>query len=211
MTDIIWCSPLDLRPHPLYHELYGPPTAHSAYADIRADMKCRGFDASKPLLITEDARIICGIVRHAAAKSLKLNTVPCRVFTPQEPATAELEIERELLAGNIYRITTETMKAREQRKMLTIEKAIGRVRKTIGLHSGPGKAADRVGKVFGESGGTVQRRLKVLDAIEKAEASGNTKLAARLTELLNTRQITKALALLKPAQDRTAPIKKVDR
>jgi hypothetical protein len=72
------------------------------------------------------------------------------------------------------------------------------------------KATDRVGKLFGESGKSVQRRLKVLKAIEEAEADGEQKRADRLTDLLDGKHITKALALLDPKKEATRPVKNVD-
>jgi hypothetical protein len=210
MSKIVRLSPEELRPHPLNRELYGTPTANTAYHDIRADMKRRGFDDKQPLLITEDRRVIRGVTRHAAARSLNLKEVPCEIFVPENPADAELEIERELVRGNIYRTKTETMKAREQRKILEIETALARGRMAEGTDGGPSKAADRVGKVFGESGKTVQRRLKVLEAIEQADADGDKKRASRLTELLDGKHITKALDLLSPKDKPAKPVKQVD-
>jgi ParB-like chromosome segregation protein Spo0J len=198
MSKIIYKHPDELVPHLLNYQLYGPPSQNSAYYDIKADMKRRGYDESKPLLITEDGRVICGVTRHAVAKSLRLDNIPCVLFKPDDPLHAELEIERALVRDNTYRIKTELMKAREQRRLLQVESALARGRMASGSDGGPSMSTDRVGKIFGESGKTVQRRLKVLDAIEQAEAGGDTKHAQRLGELLNTKQITKALALLDP-------------
>jgi hypothetical protein len=197
---IVYKHPDDLRPHPLNRELYGPPSANTAYHDIKADMKRRGFDESQPLLITSDNRIIRGSTRHAAARANGLERIPCEVFVPADANQAELEIERELVRGNAYRTKTETMKAREQRKLLEIEKALarGRMGQGKGDDDGPSKSTDRVGKLFGESGKTVQRRLKILDAIETAEQDGDVRKATRLGELLDARQTTKALDLIAP-------------
>jgi hypothetical protein len=150
---------LDLGTGVQHTALYGTPSQNPAYHDIKADMKRRGFDLKQPLLITADARVIRGVTRHAAAKSVGLEAVPCEVFTPEDPANAELEIERELVRGNRYRVKTQTMKAREQRKMLEIETALARQRRAHGSDGGPSKSTDRVGKVFGESGKTVGRRI----------------------------------------------------
>jgi hypothetical protein len=65
-----------------------------------------------------------------------------------------------------------------------------------GSDGGPSKSADRVGKIFGESGKTVQRRLKVLAAVEEADAQGNRKKAEQLTRLLEAKHIVKALAAI---------------
>jgi hypothetical protein len=76
-----------------------------------------------------------------------------------------------------------------------------------GSDGGPSKSADRVGKIFGESGKTVDRRLKVLEAIETAEADGDRKRAEQLTKLLEDKHIVKALDLIdnKPAAPRKPP------
>jgi hypothetical protein len=202
-------DPEELRPHPLNRVLYGPPSTNLACGDIRADMKRRGFDPNQPLPVTADGRVIRGITRHAIARSLKLKEVPCVTSTPEDPATAEVEIERELVRGNLYRTKTETMKAREQRKMLELEMVLARQRMSAGADGGPSKSTDRVGKVFGESGKTVQRRIKVLDAIEQAETDGDKRMQARLTELLDSGKTGKALALLNPDKA-PRPVKKVE-
>jgi hypothetical protein len=210
MAKVILRDPRELRAHPLNHQLYGPPTANSAYHDIRADMRRRGYDQSQPLMITDDDRVIGGVTRHAVARSLKLAEVPCEVFKPESEADAELEIERELVRRNTYRTKTETMRAREQRKLLEVEAALARRRMAAGSDGGPSKSVDRVGKLFGESGKTVQRRLKVLDAIDDAEAAGDKRRGQRLMELLDGKQITKALALAGPTKDKTPAVKNVE-
>ena len=193
---VVSMTPADLRPHPLHKELYGPPTGNSAYKDIKASMAARGFDERQPLLITEDGRIVWGVTRWAVAKALRLEQVPCEVFVPTDAAAAELEIERELIRGNMYRVKTQMILAREQRKILEVEAALARKRMGGGTDGGPSKSTDRVGKLFGESGKTVQRRLKVLTAIEEAEAEGDRKKAGQLTELLNAKQIVRALDVI---------------
>jgi ParB-like chromosome segregation protein Spo0J len=189
--------------------LYGPPTSNSAYADIKASIKGRGFDERHPLLITADGRILWGVTRWAIAKSLDLTEVPCEIFAPSNPEQLDLEAERELILGNMYRVKTQVMLAREQRKILEVEAALARRRMGAGTDGGPSKATDRVGKLFSESGKTVQRRLKVLDAIEKEEAAGNRKKAERLTELLNNRQVVKALDTIKGRAVPASPPSKV--
>jgi hypothetical protein len=207
---IVTRDPADLRPHPLNKELYGPPTANSAYKDLKASMARGGFDDRHPLLVTADNRIIWGVTRWAVAKSLGLPAVPCFVFVPPEPATAELEIERQLVEGNRYRVKTEVMLAREQRKLLEVESALARRRMGDGSDGGPSKATDRVGKTFGESGKTVQRRIKVLEAIEQADAGGDKKKSERLTELLNGGKTVQALATISPKKKSGSRPVKVD-
>jgi hypothetical protein len=209
---IVWKSPEDLRPHPLNRELYGPPTANSAYKDIRDSMKANGFDERQPLLITTDGRILWGTTRNDIAKKQGLKEVPCEIFQPSSEQP-ELEYERELIRGNIQRSKTQVMLTREQRKMLELQKSLARARMGGGNDGGPSKSADRVGKEFKVSGKTVARRIKVLNAIEQAEADGEQKKAERLTELLNANQVVKALNAIanKAATPRKPPAVTVPR
>src|SRR5215471_10001967 len=206
---VVMMKVAELRPHPLNQVLYGRPTENTAYPDIRADMKRRGFDEHKPLLVTRDGRILAGVTRWAAAKSVGIVEVPCLLFSAASDDTAEEEAERELIRDNVGRRKTELMVAREQRKAKEIEGALARKRMAHGVGEGDeaGKATDKVGKLFNESGKTVGRRLKVLEAIETAEEAGDGKLAARLTELLNAGYSGKALALLDGKPKKAAPVR----
>lgn len=191
-----------LQPHLLNKVLYGPPTANSAYQDIKHSMRTGGFDERFPLLITDDNRILWGVTRWAAAKAVRLKEVPCETFVPSDPQSANAEMEREIVRGNTYRVKTQVMLAREQQKLLEIEGVLARQRMGSGnTDGGPSTAADRVGKVFGESGKTVQRRLKVLKAIDAAEAVRDTKRADKLTTLLEGKNIVKALEVIKGKPD----------
>jgi hypothetical protein len=190
----------DLRPHPLNKELYGPPNAvGSAYKEIRADMQRRGFDEQWPLKITERDVILWGTTRWAVAKSLAIKTVPCHVFKPESTTEADIELElrREIIRGNVGREKTQVMIAREQRELLEVESALARRRMGGDSDGGPSKSTDRVGLIFKESGKTVTRRIKVLRAIETAEAKGDRKQADQLTDLLNARSLVKALNVIK--------------
>src|SRR5262249_964186 len=136
---IVWKNTKDLRPHRLNARLYGPPTANSRYKDIKLDMERRGFDERFPLFVTEDGRIVHGVTRWAAAKAAGLGQVPCLIFTPSNPATAELEFEREIVKGNIQRDKTQEMIAREQERLLEIETDLAHQRMAAG---GAGGLAD---------------------------------------------------------------------
>jgi hypothetical protein len=210
MARIVMKCPEDLRPHALNKELYGPPTANSVYKDIKVTMGRGGYDERHPLLITEDGRILWGVTRWAVAKSLGLKEVPCIVFRPTNPATAELEAEAEIIRGNIYRNKSQLMIAREQRKLREVESDLARQRMSAGSDGGPSKSTDRVGKIFGESGKTVERRLKVLEAIEEAEAEHDSKGAKRLTDLLEGKKLVKALDVIKGESGKPKPVKKVE-
>jgi ParB-like chromosome segregation protein Spo0J len=196
MAKIVTRHPDELRPHPLNKELYGPPGANSAYKDIKASMARGGFDTRHPLLITADGRILAGVTRWACAKAAGLAELPCEVFRPSSEATAEVEAEAKLITENTYRVKSQVTLAREQRRLLELEKPLARARMAEGADGDVSRSEDRVGRVFSVSGKTVRRTLKVLDAMEKAEADGDRRRADRLKELLEAKQTVKALAIV---------------
>jgi hypothetical protein len=215
-NEIVWIATAELRPHALHKQLYGPPTANPVYKEIKADMERRGFDERWPLLVTEDRRILWGATRWAAAKAAGRDQVPCTVFRPKSPDTAEAEYEEEILRGNVYRKKTELTLARELRKRMEVETKLAKARQGRQGdedEGGPSKSVDRVGKIYKISGKSVVRRLKVLDAIEAAEKVRDGKKAERLTDLLERGKVVQALDLIrgKPAAARKAPKVEVPR
>jgi hypothetical protein len=197
-------SPDGLRPHPKSREMYGPPTANSEYKDIKWSMDRNGYDERWPLLITEDGRVLWGATRHAVAKSLGVEGVPCLVYHPKDPATAELEYEEQVVLGNVSRKKTQLMIVREQRTLMEVERALAKHRMGAGGDGKESRATDRVGQHFRKSGKTVGREIKILEAIEAAQADGQAKQAEKLTELLNAGKTVQALALL----DKKGPARK---
>jgi hypothetical protein len=211
---IVSYSPSDLRPHPLNKELYGPPTDNEAYANVRFSMARGGFDERHPLLVTRDGRIISGVTRWSAARSVKLQSVPCEVFEPLGEETAELEIEAKLITENGYRIKTRLMVAREQQKLVELEAVLARKRMAHGRgdDDGPSKATERAAIAFKTSGATVRRNLRALAGIDAAKGRGDERLAARMIELLERGKPGKAIDLI-PAgkgKDRQKASVKVD-
>jgi hypothetical protein len=213
---IVTRDPRELREHPLHRTLYGPPTANSAYSSLKKNIELGGlYDEAHPLIITEDGRVIAGRTRRAIAIALKLPEVRCVVFVPSspDPAEAELEIETKVIADNDQRTKTQLMIAREQRHLLEIQTQLARRRMGQGGDGGPSKSVDRVAEFFNkrgdktESGKTVQRRIKILEAVEAAEAAGDRRKADRLTELLNNGQTVKALEVISPREKSKKPVK----
>jgi ParB-like chromosome segregation protein Spo0J len=212
---IVERSPSDLRPHPLNKELYGPPTDNEAYDNIRFSMQHNGFDERKPLWITRDGRIIDGHTRWFAAKSLKKESIPCEVYVPSSEETAESEIEAMLIRENGYRRKTRLMVAREQQKLVELQKVLARNRMAWGRRDddeGPSKATERAAVIFKTSGATVQRNLRVLAGIDAAKERGDEPMAARLIDLLERGKPGKALDLIATgkAESKRKPPKKVD-
>jgi hypothetical protein len=193
----VWHDLADLQPHPFHQQTYRRPQDNSAYKDILASMKTRGYDEDKPLLITADRRILGGRTRWHAAKAAGLDKAPCIVFTPSSQETAELEYVTKICDENMYRIKTKVELAREQRGRLEAEKELARRRMGQGSDGGASKSADRVGSAYKVSGRTVTTRIKVLEGIEDAQAKGEHKKAERLTDLLERDKTGQALALIK--------------
>jgi hypothetical protein len=195
---IVLYSPSDLRPHPLNKELYGLPTDNEAYVNVQFSMSRGGFDERHPLLVTKDGRIVSGVTRWTAAKSLKLESVPCETFVPVDEESAELEIEAKLIMENGYRTKTRLMVAREQQKLVELEKVLARKRMAYGRdgEDGPSKSTERAAIAFKTSGATVQRNLKVLAGIDAAKERGDERMAARLIDLLEHGKPGKALELI---------------
>jgi ParB-like chromosome segregation protein Spo0J len=196
---IVSYSPSDLRPHPSNKEVYGPPKSNDRYDEIYNNMKRGGYDERHPLLVTRDGRIISGVTRWWAARSLKLEEVPCEVFEPPDEETAEAIIEEKLFLENLYRTKTRLMKAREQQKLVEIQKILARKRMAHGRDdddAGPSKSTERVAKICKTSNQTVRRNLKVLKGIDAAVARGDEHMARHLIELLEQDKPGKAIDLI---------------
>jgi ParB-like chromosome segregation protein Spo0J len=191
---IVMVPVADLRPFKDNAEVYGPPTANSAYKEMKQSMKQNGFFPYKPLLITLDKRVVDGITRWACAKACDIVEVPCVVMETDD----EAEIGRAMLEGNVQRKKSQLVIAREQRYALEIESKLAKQRMARGGDEGPSKATDRVGATYKESGKTVERRQKVLRAIEEGAkgTQAEQKKAEQLTELLETKQTVKALEMI---------------
>src|SRR5262245_26096039 len=182
-------NPKDLVPHPKNRELYGPPEENEQYENMVRQMKRGYYDEDYPLTITPDDRVLCGCTRCAAALKARLPEVPCRVFTAVSPTTAEAEYIQVLLFDNRGRTKSKLMLAREWRLEMITQKELARRRMAEGGGGGvggdeTGKASDLVGQKYAVGGKTVERYLKVLDAIDAAAAADDTAEAQRLTRLL---------------------------
>jgi hypothetical protein len=167
-------------------------------------MKKHGFDELQPLIVTQDRRVIGGCTRLAIARADKIAEVPCHVFVPKskDPEAAEAEVLMELVRDNASRERTEMDKARELRLLVQAEAVMARQRMAQGgrgedVGDRAGKAVERVGKQKNMSGSSVQKRIKILTEIERAEDQGDKKKAERLTELLEAKNIDKAINVIK--------------
>jgi hypothetical protein len=191
--EIVWKDPRTLRPHP-YHERWGPVESNDAYPRMLADMKANGWGVTEPETITEDNIILAGRTRNqAAVDSKNVPEVPCMIFRPKSPDTAELEIKIQMLRSNNQRHKTERQLLDDMRAAMELQRDLARLRMAHGTDNKTQRAADRVGEMYKVSGKTVTRRLKVLKAIEKAEKAGDQKKAAKLVGLLEAKKFNQAL------------------
>jgi hypothetical protein len=58
------------------------------------------------------------VTRWTCASKIGVKEIPCQVFRPRSRETAEVEIEEQLIRGNLYRQKTQRIIAKEQRKLL---------------------------------------------------------------------------------------------
>jgi len=192
-------DPRRLYPHPQNDRIYGKPQDNEQFDQMVKMMKKGGYNTDYPLTVTSDNRVLAGCTRHAAALAAKVKEVPCLLFTPTDPETAENEYQEELLRDNQYRAKTRYMVAREWQLLMDVEKELARQRMAKGKadDEGPSKASVRVGIRFKVGGKTVERYLKVLDAIDLATEEGDKATADKLTRMLNAGRANQALEQIK--------------
>jgi hypothetical protein len=206
MTDIIMRDTQSLKPHPRNLRVYGRPEDNDQYIYISADMRQRGFDPDYPLLIIqrEDGEfIIGGVTRWTAANNNSIEQCPCRVFKGED-----WEVWLKIVTDNGYWNKTRLQQAREQQLLVQIEKlhAHGRMGKRR-KDEKPSKSAARVALSYRCSGQTVRRNVRIVNAIDKAEAKGDATLALKLTDKLQKNQVKQALALLGDGDGKIPPRK----
>jgi hypothetical protein len=206
---IVWKKAGDLRAHDL-HQMYGPPVENSEFENLKVSIRRHGWQEDKPASITDDDVLIIGRTRHYIVRRDKDFLIPCVIFQPKNPATKEAEVREAIVIGNMYRQKSELTITKEMRVLMEVERELGRQRMGRGRQADdtlPSKSSDRVGLKYKLSGKTVQKRLKVLDAIESAHAKGNQKREKQLAELLEAKKVDKAFAIVKgePAAAKKPP------
>jgi ParB-like chromosome segregation protein Spo0J len=186
MTDttgrLMLVPPEDLTPHPMNTKIYGDTINDEFVDSIRAGLV-------EPVVATEDMTLVSGHRRTAAAVQLEWDVVPVIVRTDLKDP---LDIEEALILANRQREKTTEQKAREFKRLKEIEEARsskgGRGNKRLDQSSptfsqrSDVKAAEAAG--LGRT--TAQKAARVVDAIDKAEASGDTGQADSLREALNS-------------------------
>ena len=200
--------PRELKPHPLNIEIYGEENVD---ADLVKSIKLKGI--LEPLVIKEDNTILSGHRRWKAAKSLKLDKLPCRIITFSDP----LEEMDALIEFNRQRKKTVSQMMREGDKIAWIEKQLAKQRQEAtrakpgeradkrGAHLGTtlpkGKSREKVAKRIGMSRGSM---LRVTQIWKKAKA-GDAMAIDLMKELdAGTKTINAAYLENKKAEDEAA-------
>lgn len=201
----------DLHPHPLNETIYGKPKV--------GDEQLRKLSHSitehgilTPLIITEDNVVISGHTRLAIAHNLNINRVPVVVVSESNP----LKIAEMVIHSNRQREKTPEQKAREVRELTRIERERAKARQAHGKTApgktlvenlpqameDDGKARDKAAAAVGWSGKTGEKAVAVVDAIDEAEAAGDTERANTLRAALNKSVNAGAKAIApEPEQD----------
>ena len=136
--------PRELKPHPLNIEIYGEENVD---ADLVKSIKLKGI--LEPLVIKEDNTILSGHRRWKAAKSLKLDKLPCRIITFSDP----LEEMEALIEFNRQRKKTVSQMMREGDKIAWIEKVLAK-RRQEATRAKPG---EKIGKRAAQLGGALPK------------------------------------------------------
>jgi ParB/RepB/Spo0J family partition protein len=177
--NVVYLPVDELKPHPLNEKIYG----NDLTADFVDAVKRNGI--YQPILVTADKLIISGHRRHAAAKQLKMLSLPTVIFH----STDELEIRAALVEANKQRVKTNEQIGREFNVLLEVEEARSRARmeggKTV-AQGEKGKSRDIVAKRIGDiSGVSAERAGAVVEMIDKHIKAKHPKKAQQLQELLS--------------------------
>lgn len=197
--EIKWVKPGDLRPHPLNEKLYGDMSLAKDMDALRASVEECGILSA--LHATSDNVIISGHRRHYIALELGLPTVPVEYVRVEDP----LDVEAFVIAANDQREKTLEAGIREFMQLKLIEAERGKQRQvqapkrrgktgrqeTAGeakvqenFPEDKGQARDLAAKRLGISGKSAEKAEDVVEAIDKAEADGDTERANLLREKL---------------------------
>lgn len=206
-------DPKNLKPHPLNETIY-----RSGVDDSFVE-ECRG-GIVEHLHITGDNTIISGHRRHQAALKLGLSEVPVII---RYDLTDPLDIREMLVRSNAQREKTVEERTREGKELEAIESERAKIRQTANLKKGEipvrpnsderenkaffeekGRSDDKAAKAVGMGRDALRKAVEVVDAIDEAEAQGDTETASELRETLNTKSVSAAHAkATKPKEEQT--------
>jgi hypothetical protein len=193
-----------LQPHPCNREIYGEEDVSELVGYIAQSQWI------KPLVISQNNRIISGHRRWQAARVLGYASVPCirQIFQ------TEIDELKVLLLENASRDKTAEQKVREGDKWKNVEEeaALRRQKELAGTRRGPDlqenfpeglgqsrdKIAERVG--FG-SGRTYEKAMKVVQRADQMKDEGKVKEAHTLLHVLNGHSVDAAARVLALPRD----------
>ena len=187
-------NPMKLVKHSLSLELYGD----AATDGFDESIKRRGID--EPIVVAADGKtIVSGVRRRNGANKASLKTVPVIVRTD---LTDDLDIREAIVEANRHNEKSAETKAREYKVLKEIEGERANRRQKLSKGRGKkgpenfpdllGDARDIAAEQVGMSGKTADKAADVVDAIDDAEAEGDTERAADLRETLNNKSVDAA-------------------
>lgn len=188
-----------LHPHPCNQKIYGSEDV----AELAERIKVSGW--IKPLVVTQDNRIISGHRRWQTAISLGYNLVPAerRTFASE---TEELEA---LLLENQFRDKTPEQKVREAGywKEIEVEKARQRMSEAVSAknsgvenfpHLDTGKSRDKVAEHVGfGSGRSLEKAAQVVKTADQLKEQGKEEEGQALLNVLNMKSVDAASKIVK--------------
>jgi len=179
-----------LRKHVRSVQIYGDEVEQDFVDAVATD------GILSPLILAADGKtIVSGHRRWQSAKILGIVEVPVVVDSDLKD---ELTILKAILEHNRQRVKTPEMIGREAKALLEVESALAAKRQRAGLKVGasdatcvtrktpdktskkPDRADERVGKELGVSRRIVRDSIEVVDAIDKAEAAGDSAKAEEI-------------------------------
>ena len=182
-----------LRAHPLSEKIYGV-----VHVERDLSLSIQKYGILEPILVTPEDIVISGHRRWKCASLMCMTDVPVRVITIDDP----LLIEAMVIECNRQRAKTKEQVGREYKELKRIEVALakGRQKKsTKGKENFPypspeddGQARDIAAAKLDISGKTGEKMKEVVEAIDAAEATGDTTKAAQLRETFEHKSVSAA-------------------
>ena len=167
-----------LQSHPLSLELFGV-MADDLFQSLKDDINERGLQ--QPMEADAQERIICGSQRLRALKELQWGGT--EIVVRDDLVTEEAIRKHLILDNHLRRQFTPIQQWKASRELRRIEDVLAAQRmkdgKTLAAPAAKGKAVDRVAKMLGVSGDTIERldvvyesgNDKVKDALDRGELS----------------------------------------
>ncbi len=184
-SEVVWVNPKALRIHPFNSTIYGDDLTESLAMSVKE------AGVGTPVMVTRKTRTVAsGSTRVRAADAAGLETVP--VIFIDEPASDD-EFEELIVRFNMGRIKSNETLAREfqhalEREMAA-EAAAKRAKKVRGtdpvVKLEPGKSRDRAAVRVGIGASSLEKGLKVVQAIDRLLAEEKTDEAQVLRKTLN--------------------------